>query len=266
MHALHAINYLSQGGYPIDMTVIREPISSFYQTRDGRWIFISGPYPHLRDGLLRLLRCANDRSSIGTAIAEWETQDLENAIAEQGLCGAMLRSPEEWRLYPQGQAIAVQPVIEIEKIANSPPVPLATADRPLRDVRVLDMSHVICGPMVGRTIAEQGADVLRITSPQCPFLRPILHDAGHGKRNAFLDINSEADALRLKGLIKNADIMVDSFRPGSLARRGFAPQRIAETHKGIIYVSVSCYRGSWSLGPAKRLSTARADLHRHCLP
>ena len=65
-------------------------------TRDGRWVLVHGGFPHLHQGILDLLGVSSDdpvpTREVGEAIAEWTAQDLEDAIAEQRLCGAMVRS------------------------------------------------------------------------------------------------------------------------------------------------------------------------------
>ena len=85
--------------------------------------------------------------------------------------GAMMRSREEWSASPQGQSVAQLPLLEIFKIDDAPPLDIAAGDRPLSGVRVLDVTKVIAGPVCGRTLAEHGADVMRVHAPRLPFKR-----------------------------------------------------------------------------------------------
>src|SRR5919199_946263 len=61
-------------------------ISGFYQTRDGRWIQLHCNFPHHRDGVLALLRCENDSAAVAQAVATWDGQPLEDALAEAQMC------------------------------------------------------------------------------------------------------------------------------------------------------------------------------------
>lgn len=248
IHGLHSIDFIKQNGYPIELHVVKEAITSFYQTRDGRWVFFTGSYPLLRDGILNLLRCSNSAGAIANAVSKWDAFDLEEALAEQNLTGAVVRTREEWRSHLQGKTLLQTPVIEIEKIADSPQEPFSLAPRPLSGVRILDVTHVIAGPLITRTLAEQGADVLHISSPKHPDPLPMIMETGHGKRNAFLDFNNVEDIRHLLSLAQKSDMFVNSFRPGILEKRGLSPYHLAEIRPGIIYVSSRCYgfTGPWS--------------------
>ena len=246
---IYATGFQKQNGRLIpELTLHRELKTGFYRTADDRWFFPTGSYPHLRNGVLDLLECPNNAEAIARAIAKWKGLELEEAFAERKLSGAMARSTEEWRLHPQGQILAVTPTIEIEKIGDSDPEPLTGRQRPLAGVRVIDFTHVIAGPVLTRTLAEQGADVLRLSSPMQPEAMHHIFETGMGKRNASLELDRSEDLETLRALCSEADMFVDSWRPGSLARRGFSPQDIARMRPGMIYVSVSAYgfTGPWS--------------------
>ena len=58
--------------------------------------------------------------------------------------------------------------VEIEKIGDSAPMPFTPAARPLAGIRVVDMAHVLAGPVTSRIMAEQGAEVLHVYAPQQP--------------------------------------------------------------------------------------------------
>jgi len=110
--------------------------------------------------------------------------------------------------------------------------------RPLAGIRVLDLTRVLAGPTCGRTLAEHGAEVMRIAGPHLPFSPVLVMDTGHGKRSAFVDLRSERGRAELRALAVEADVFVQSYRPGALAARGFGPRDIGA---GKVYVSLSAY-------------------------
>lgn len=223
------------------------PISGFYETGDGRWIQLHCNFPHHRDGVLAVLGCENDRAAVAAAIAKWDGAALESALAESQMCSGLVRRRAEWAALPHAQALDGLPLIEIDKIGDSPPEACGDGTRPLSGVRVLDLTRVIAGPVCGRTLAEHGADVMRIAAPHLPSVPSLVMDTGHGKRSAFLDLQQDTDRDRLRDLVRDADIFSQSYRPESLARRGFGPDDLARLRPGIVYVTLSAFghAGPW---------------------
>ena len=144
-------------------------------------------------------------------------------------------------------AVAAQPLIEITKIGEAPVEPLPAGPRPLSGIRVLDLTRVLAGPTCARTLAEHGADVLKIAGPHLPDSGATEIDTGIGKLQAFLDLRIEKDKEKLGGLLKSGDVFSQSFRPGALAARGFSPEEAAKLRPGIVYVTLSAWgtEGPW---------------------
>ena len=222
--------------------------TALYECGDGRFIHLHGGFPHLHEGTLALLGCAADADSIAAAVRTWKAADLEQALADRRLCGALVRTPEEWSDHPQGRALAALSAIEIERIGEAPVEPLPRGTRPLSGVRNLDLTRVLAGPTSGRTLASYGADVLRVASPHLPSIPPFVIETGHGKRSAFLDLRRTADVERLRELARSADVFTDGYRNGALAQRGFGAEALAELRPGIVVVALSCYGdvGPWA--------------------
>ena len=162
---------------------------ALYECGDGRWIHLHGGFPHLRQGTLDVLGCDNDAASIAAAVRSWSADALEDALAARGMCGAIVRTAAEWASHPQGQALSALPAVEVIKIGESDPEPLTSDRQPLGGVRVLDLTRVLAGPACGRALAEHGADVLRIASPNLPAIELFDIETGHGKRSAYLDLD-----------------------------------------------------------------------------
>jgi crotonobetainyl-CoA:carnitine CoA-transferase CaiB-like acyl-CoA transferase len=225
-----------------------DEISGFHQGADGRWIQLHCQFPHFREGVLKLLGADAKRESVAKAITTWRIPELEDALAARGAPAFMLRDHAEWAAHPQGVAVAGLPLIEIERIGDAPAQQLPSGPRPLSGVRVLDLARVIAGPMVGRTLAEHGADVLRISGPGLPSIEQLVIDTGHGKRAAEIDLGSADGRATLKQLIAGADVFSQAYRPDSLAARGFGPAELARLHPGIVCVSLSAWgrAGPWA--------------------
>jgi crotonobetainyl-CoA:carnitine CoA-transferase CaiB-like acyl-CoA transferase len=221
--------------------------SNHYQCRDGRWIQLHGGFPHLGEGTSKVIGSEHNAESIAAAVARWDSQALEDALAEVGMCGVIARSGEEWRATEQGQALLPLPPVEVVKLSDGDPVPLPAGDRPLAGLKVLDLTRVLAGPASARTLAEHGADVLHIASPKLPSVPPYVLATNAGKLSAYLDLNEADDADRLLGLLDEADVFVQGFRTGSLERKGFGVEELVRRQPGLIYVSVNCYGpvGPW---------------------
>jgi crotonobetainyl-CoA:carnitine CoA-transferase CaiB-like acyl-CoA transferase len=224
------------------------PAVGLYRCGDGRWIHLHGGFPRQWSRMLDLLNAADTRDSVANAVAKWNSAALEDAIAFMKMCGAVVRSPDEWKDSPQGKALANTPPIVIKKIGDAPPLRVADSGNPLDGIRVLDLTRVLAGPTCGRTLASYGADVLNVRAERLDTIEMFDLDTGQGKRSAFLDLVKPADAETLRRLVRDAHVFVDSYRPGALAKLGFTPASLAHIARGITYVSVSCYghEGPWA--------------------
>lgn len=248
IHAMHSIDYIKQNGTPVRLQVIREDITQFYQTKNDRWIFYTGAFPELRDGILNVLQCPNTREGIAHATAQWDPFELEDVLAEKNLIAGIVRTAEEWAAHPQGKALLAEPLIGIDLIQQSEPMPLSPGNRPLSGVKVLDISTGIAGPAIAKTLAEQGAEVLRIQSSTRFDHLAMIMDTDWGKKSAYLNLSDQQDLAKLQLLMKEADIVIDALRPGLLAGKGITPESVAALKPGVIYVSMSGYgfTGPWA--------------------
>ncbi|HEX3171287.1 MAG TPA: CoA transferase, partial [Burkholderiales bacterium] len=198
-----------------------EKITGFYQLKDGRWMYLHCNFFNLRDINLKIAGAPPIKAEVEKAVAKWDGLELENAIVEAGGCACLVRSEEEWLKLPQMHTVAKLPLLEIIKIGDAPPQPLPKGDRPLANVRVLDLTRVLAGPTCARTLAEHGADVLRVTREDLADLGTTDFDTGVGKLCTHIDLRNPAEEAKLRELVSTCDVFSQSYRPGTLARRGF---------------------------------------------
>lgn len=230
----------------------RTAAAGFYPTRDDRWIYLHPGFPHNTRGLLSLLGVEDDRKAVGRAIRRRRAADLEDAIADAGLCGAMVRSAAEWDDSPPGRLLDSRPVVDIVQVGDSDPEPVpGTAARPLSGARVLDLTRILAGPTCARTLAAYGADVLRVGGEHLPSIPLFVADTGFGKRACHLDLRQRPDADRLKRLVRQADVFSQGYRSGAMERLGFGVADVVGMRPGIVYVSINCYghEGAWRPRP-----------------
>ncbi len=244
--SLRSGHYMQINGAPVSTE--RNQVMGVYPAKNGRWSYLHCNFPNHRAAALSVLGVPEDREAVRRAVAQWDALELEEAIIAANGAGGMMRSMAEWAQHPQAAAIASLPLMEIVKIGDSPPERLPDGDRPLSGVRVLDLTRVLAGPTCARTLAEHGADVLKITGPHLPHLGYQEYDTGHGKLAAHLDLRQAGDVETLRGLVREADVFSQGYRPGTLGKRGFSPEALAQLRPGIIYVTLSAFShvGPWA--------------------
>jgi CoA:oxalate CoA-transferase len=122
-------------------------------------------------------------------------------------------------------------------------------DGPLTGHRVLDLSQAIAGPLVGRVLADLGADVVKVEwpngdvtnrfGPTTAGLTGVFTHMNAGKRGIGVDLKSPAGVALLRRLAERADVVVENFRPGILDRAGLGYADLAATNPGLVMASVS---------------------------
>lgn len=251
--ALRSTRYLRIDGK--EPAALWDAVSGIYPDAEGRHLYIHCNFANHRAAAVKTLGAADDRKSVAAAIAAGKAGDLAEAIVAAGGVGVLVCRPEEWAAHPQSAAVATLPLLSIEKIGEAPPEPLPAGDRPLSGIRVLDLTRVLAGPTCARTLAEHGADVLKIAGPHLPHSGAVEFDTGHGKRSAHLDLRQAADVETLRGLARQADVFSQSYRPGALGARGFAPEALAALRPGIVAVTLSAFGGVGPWGGRRGFDT-----------
>jgi crotonobetainyl-CoA:carnitine CoA-transferase CaiB-like acyl-CoA transferase len=121
----------------------------------------------------------------------------------------------------------------------------------LEGVRVLDLCIVLAGPTCGRTLAEYGADVIKIDDPSRPYDPSGSLDVNRGKRSILLDLKQEEGREVFFSLLETADVVVENYRKGSLAKLGLDYASLSRRKPGLVYASLNAYGydGPWSERP-----------------
>src|SRR5262245_36973757 len=210
--SLRSGRYMQIDGKPVSTE--RNQVMGVYPAKNGRWSYLHCNFPNHRAAALSVLGLPEDREAVRRAVAGWDALELEEAIVAANGAGGMVRTMDEWAQHPQAKAIASLPLMEIVKIGESAPERLPDGPRPLAGIRVLDLTRVLAGPTCARTLAEHGADVLKITGAHLPNIGYQEYDTGHGKLSAHLDLRISKDTQTLLGLVREADVFSQGYRPG----------------------------------------------------
>ena len=139
------------------------------------------------------------------------------------------------------------------------------AELPLKGLRVIELARILAGPWAGQTLADLGAEVIKIESKAGddtrtwgpPFINTgdetnaaYYHSCNRGKQSVSLDFKDKNDLLKLKNLIASADILIENFKVGGLDKYGLDYKTLHNNHPSLIYCSIT---GFGQTGPyAKR--------------
>ena len=120
---------------------------------------------------------------------------------------------------------------------------------PLSGIRVIDLASVVSGPVAAVTLADQGADVIKVEALGGDMTRwsrtavgdfpPMFVACNRGKRSIAIDLKRADGAEILWRLIDTADVFIQNFRPGAIERLGFGEPAVRVRNRGIVYLSIS---------------------------
>jgi len=122
---------------------------------------------------------------------------------------------------------------------------------PLQGIRVVEFCQVLAGPFAGCLLADMGADVIKVESPEGDLMRqwpPILDgysqyfaSVNRNKRSVVLDLKTDTGRTAARKLALSADILLENFRPGVMAKFGLDYASLAKDHPALVYCSVSAF-------------------------
>src|SRR6188508_1419566 len=123
--------------------------------------------------------------------------------------------------------------------------------QPLSGILVLDFTTLLPGPLATLLLAEAGAEVIKVERPGGEDMRhyeprfdgesAMFTMLNRGKKSLTLDLKSDADRERLKPLLARADVLVEQFRPGVMARLGLGYEAVAAINPKLVYCSITGY-------------------------
>ena len=120
---------------------------------------------------------------------------------------------------------------------------------PLEGIKVLDLTAMVSGPVATMMLADQGAEVIKVEPPGGERMRHMgmphngvpatFYSFNRGKKSIVIDLKTDAGKRVLTDLVRDADVLVQNFRPGAIARMGFGEDVVRKLNPTIIYVSIS---------------------------
>ena len=127
----------------------------------------------------------------------------------------------------------------------------------LSDIKILDLSRILAGPLCTMMLGDLGASVIKVEQPgdgdETRKWGPPFDSRGESayylsvnrnKKSIAADLNAEADRDMVLSLIRGADVVVENFRSGTLARRGIDASRLLEENSGLVWCTISGFGGA----------------------
>ncbi|KAL6901098.1 putative L-carnitine dehydratase [Trichoderma evansii] len=254
----------------MNASTYRNLATNIYKCADGRYFQSHGslnPTPTLLNvGLPAEADADKDTNiyedvvkSLIEAFGKIDSEALQRVTDETRQAGTICYTTEEFLNSEHGKANAHVGLWEIRETTNNlqrpcwweTPASQSGISRPLAGIKVVDLTRIIAGPSITRSLAELGASVMRCTAPHLPDVVALQADLNWGKWNCSIDLREESDREKLRLLIKEADVVVQGYRPGVLDKYGFGEEDIIKMtekrSKGIVYVRENSYgwHGPW---------------------
>lgn len=246
--------------------VYRRMCTTIYQTKDSRYFHLHGSLnstPSLTMLGLPLSQPDLDFDQsvkiYNDEVSKHDSRWLDVTANERyRQAGTICYTPEEFLETAQGKAIKDEPIYSTTKeheglpAVSWPEVSDKSSKRPLDGIKILDLSRIIAAPAISRICAALGATILRLSSSSQPDMGVLLLDGNLGKHDAYIDLKTEEGKQQFEKLLEDADVVLEAYRPGSLARMGFSPEYIHEVAKrrgkGIVHIRENCYgwKGPWA--------------------
>ncbi|KAL2123902.1 hypothetical protein VTJ04DRAFT_267 [Mycothermus thermophilus] len=201
---------------------------------------------------------------IESAVQQHTPAELETLNAKHRQAGVRALTYGQFRATPHGQAITSLPPLTVRPNPGDdltppalwpPPLPSHGPRYALAGIKVLELCRVIAGPTIGRSLAAHGAQVIKVTCPSLPDVPFFQLEVNTGKHAIHLNLRptppgepETQDRKTFAALLADADVLIDGYRPGALARLGYSSDLLAELArrrgKGYVYVAEDCFGGT----------------------
>ena len=128
------------------------------------------------------------------------------------------------------------------------------SNTPLQGIKVVELARILAGPWIGQTLSDLGADVIKIESPEGDDTRSwgppwietnddksaaYFHACNRGKRSVVIDLKTQEGLLKIRALLKDADVFIENFKVGGLEQYGLDAQSLCADFPKLIYCSVT---------------------------
>lgn len=247
-------------------SVYRASATNIYRCKDGRYFHLHGsmnPEPSQDSlGLPHEMDAASFEEAwkpYEEKMAEIPSEEMQRLASDvHKQAGTICWTTEEFKNSEHGKANTHVGLYEISPQKNDkqpacwwPETQETSPRRPLAGLKVLDLTRIIAAPAVTRGLAELGASVMRVTCADVTDMSTLHIDLSWGKWNCHLNFKKEEDRQKLLALAKDADVIVQGYRPDVLNKYGFGCDDLLELTKdrerGLIVVRENCYgwNGPW---------------------
>jgi crotonobetainyl-CoA:carnitine CoA-transferase CaiB-like acyl-CoA transferase len=125
-------------------------------------------------------------------------------------------------------------------------------DKPLAGLKVLELARILAGPWAGQLLADLGADVVKVERPEAgddtrqwgpPFVddgaAAYFHACNRGKTSVAVDLGTPEGQARVRALAAEADVLIENFKVGGLAKYGLDYPSLAALNPGLVYCSIT---------------------------
>ncbi|KAH8714308.1 CoA-transferase family III domain-containing protein [Ilyonectria robusta] len=230
---------------------IHQEATNVYKTKDGRWYHLHGSM----NATATMDMIGVDEQDVtreeaikiyAEKVAQHDAEFLERKSNEEVKeAGVTCLTPEEFFASEQGKIMGAEPLWNRRSVpaprSSWPQQSQSSEFKPLAGIRVIDFSRVIAAPVISKILAVLGAEVVKVTSEHLPDISITWLDLNTGKKDTNIDLKSEEGKNTFSKLIEGADVLVDGYRPGVLARLGFDSATLRNIKGNLVYARENCY-------------------------
>ena len=195
----------------------------------------------------------NDRQVQANGMVETLTDPEVGSLAQMGVPVQLSRTPgriQGPRTLPDASSSDLPEDAATPAAVSSDPLPETEFDLPLKDIRVLEITNLIAGPIAGRLLADLGADVIKVEPHAGDISRPLgrtyFFNVNVNKRSLCLNTREPDGKIVAQKVAATADVMLANLRPGATARMGLGPDTLRELNPRLIETHVT---GFGATGP-----------------